>query len=117
MKVILGVVVVLVALLVGGQIVLAEWSYYQFRDEVRDLAGNAGENIGLVVPRSDEELRKLVVGKAEGHGIQLDPRQFAIHYGGTREWPTYELAADYDAPVKLPGYAFSLRFSVSSGKK
>jgi hypothetical protein len=116
-KAVFLLVVIAVVLMAGSQIGLAEWGYLQFRDELHDLAGNAGENIGLVVPRSDEQLRNLIVDKAARHDIQLDPQQVTIHRTGTKEWPTYDLEASYDVPIRLPGYTFLLHFSVSSAKK
>ena len=106
-----------------AQIGLAEWQNLQFQDDLHDLAANLGENTGLVAPRSDEELRMIVMRKAEARGIELDPKRISLQRAGTTEWHggtewhKFSLAVDYEAPIRLPGYSFALHFSPSSTKK
>jgi len=122
-KLLIVLVVTLLAISTVAQIGLAEWQNLQFQDDLHDLAANLGENTGLVAPRSDEELRTVVTQKAKARGIELDPRRVTLQRTGTTqwhggsEWHTFYLAVDYEAPIRLPGYSFALRFSPSSTKK
>jgi hypothetical protein len=100
-----------------AQIGLAEWQNLQFQDDLHDLSANLAENTGVVAPRSDEELRMVIVHKAEACGIQLDPQQITLRRHDSSEWHTVDLAVEYDAPIRLPGYAFALHFTPSSTKK
>ena len=109
--------VALLAISTLAQIGLAEWQNLQFQDELHDLAANPSENMGVVVPRTDEELRSLIVLKASERGIELDPKRITLQRTGSEHWHTFYLAAEYDSPIRLPGYSFALHFSPSSTKK
>ena len=108
---------VLLAVSTIAQIGLAEWQNLQFQDDLHDLAASVGENTGVIAPRSDDELRKVIVQKADKRGIQLDPRRITLQRTGSTEWHTVLLAAEYETPIRLPGYSFILHFSPSSTKK
>jgi hypothetical protein len=109
--------VTLLALSTITQIGLAEWQNLQFQDELHDLSANLSENTGVVVPRTDDELRMLIVHKAGERGIDLDPKRITLQRTGSEKWHTFYLAVEYDAPIRLPGYFFSLHFAPSSTKK
>ena len=116
-KLILGVAVIAVALMAGGQIGLAEWTNLEFQDDLHDVSASLGQRIGMVAPQSDEEIRNLVIRKADRRGISLEPSQVTVQRSGSREAPVIYLAVEYDVPVNLPGYSFSLHFSPSSAPK
>jgi len=65
-----------------AQIGLAEWQNLQFQDELHDLAANLSENMGVVVPRTHEELRTLIAQKAEQRGIRLDTNRITLRRTG-----------------------------------
>jgi hypothetical protein len=108
---------ILLALSTTAQIGLAEWQNLQFQDDLHDLAANLAENTGVVVPRSDEELRSLLVHKASERGIELDSKRITLQRTGSEKWRTFYFAVDYEVPIRLPGYSFALHFSSSSTKK
>jgi hypothetical protein len=116
-KLILLLAGIFLALSTIVQIGLAEWQNLQFQDDLHDLAANLSENMGVVVPRSDAELRALLVHKASERDIELDPQRITVQRTGSSEWHTFYLAVDYEAPIRLPGYSFALHFSPSSTKK
>ncbi len=113
----LGLAVVVAVMGVGGQIGVAEWTNLQLQDDLRDISSSLGPRIGLADPQSDEDLRNVVIGKAQRHGISLDPKHITVRRTGTGAAPAIYLAVDYDATIHLPGYSFTLRFVPSSEKK
>jgi hypothetical protein len=115
LKLIVGAALVIVAVMGAGKAGLAEWSNLQFQDDLRDISSNLGARVGANAPRSDPELRDLVLRKAEERGIELDPRQVTISHPPSA--PLVYLAADYDVTIKLPWYSFSLHFTPTSEKK
>jgi len=115
LKLIVGAAAVTVALMGAGQVGLAEWTNLQFQDDLRDISSSLGARIGWNGPHSDEDLRVLVVRKADQRGIELDPRQVTIEHPPSAE--LVYLAAEYDVPIRLPWYSFTLHFKPESTKK
>jgi hypothetical protein len=113
----LGIAVFVVIVIVGWQIGSCELANMELQDDMQDLASQAGAHIGFVEPRSDEDLRRAVMRKAKEHDIDLDPEQVSVQRSGSAGTSTVYLAADYTAPVKLPGGFFTLHFKPSAGKK
>ena len=58
-----------------------------------------------------------VMKKAQEHQITLAPEQVTVQRIGTPGAPAVYVAADYNVPVVLPGYSFSLHFNPSSGNR
>lgn len=85
-----------------------------FQDELQDMSAQLGTRIGLSPPSSDEELRNLVVRKAEEHGIPLDPKQVTVRSSGPGDHRVIYIAADYKMPVNLFVHLFSLHFTPKS---
>jgi hypothetical protein len=116
LKLILGLAVLAFAIVAGWQIGSCQMANLQLRDDLRNLAAQAGARIGLLSPSSDEELRSAVIREAKKYDIQLEPGQVTVQRTGTGEAPIIYLAADYEVPVTLLGYSFSLHFTPSSAK-
>lgn len=110
----LGGFLVIVALIYSGfQIIPPELTNYSFQDDLRNIA-----MVGASNPRqTDEDLRAQVMKKAQDHEIQLTPEQVMVQRINTPGAPSVYLAVDYNIPVSLPGYSFSLHFTPSSGNK
>jgi hypothetical protein len=104
--------VLAVVLNTGWQIGSCELANVELRDDLVDLAAQAGSRIGLKAPVTDDDLRETIVGKARGYGIQLDPRQVTVRH--VAAVPSLYLAADYETRVRLLGLTFTLHFSPSS---
>ena len=115
LKLIVVLAAAIVALMGLGQVGLAEWTNLQFQDDLRDISSSLGARIGWNGPHSDEDLRALVLRKAGQHGIELDPRQVTVGHPASAE--LVYLAAEYDVPVRLPWYTFTLHFKPESTKK
>jgi len=112
---ILGLGVLALALFTGGQIGWCKWANAELQEDLVDLAAQAGTNIGLKSPSSDEDLRNAVVRKAAEHGIELEPTQVTVRRNSGERQTTY-LAVDYDAKVNMLAGSFKLHFSASNAR-
>jgi hypothetical protein len=74
-KIILVVVLFGVAVIVGWQVVSCELANVELRSDLRDLAGQVGDKIGLNAPSTDDDLRSAFMRKANRLQIQLEPDQ------------------------------------------
>lgn len=100
---------------VAWQVTACELANMELQSDLQDLAAQAGMRIGLNGPKTDEDLREAVIGKAKELGIALEPGQVSVqHTGGDNA--ALQLAADYTAHVNLRVYSFELHFNPSSGK-
>jgi ABC-type sugar transport system substrate-binding protein len=117
-KFVLIAAVVVLGVVAGWQTASHVLANFQLQDDMHDMASQLGSRIGFNPPRSDDDYRTLVVRKAGEYGIELKPEQVAVRRSeNTDAAAKIELAADYNATVKLPGYSFELHFMPSSTKK
>jgi hypothetical protein len=114
-KLIVGLAVLVVAIMGGGQVGLAEWTNLRFQDDLRDISSSLGTRVGMMAPKNDDDLRNLVIRKAGEHGIALAPAQVTVRHPASAE--LVFLAAEYDVTVSLPWYSFTLHFAPESTKK
>jgi hypothetical protein len=123
---ILVVVVVLAALVTGWQIGGVYVQNYEFSSDLKDLAVQNKARTGLESVATEDELKSAVMASAQLHGIQLVPDHLTVHRtltpatfapNGTLETPAMleiSIAADYDAPINLPGLSFNIHFAPAS---
>ncbi len=112
-KAIGGFLVIIGAIYAGFQIIPPELTNYSFQDDLRNVA-----MVGASNPRTtDQELVDAVLKKAQEHQIALSPENVTVQRIATPGMNTVYVAADYNVPVSLPGYSFSLHFNPSSGNK
>jgi hypothetical protein len=116
-KMFLGLAVLGIALIAGWQIASCEVANLEFQSDLRDVAAEIAARIGLSSPTTDEELRKLVIHKAERYEIPLQPDQITVQRIGTGDESKIYLAADYKVRVNLLVYSLTLHFTPSSTKK
>jgi hypothetical protein len=91
-----------------------EVTHLVFQDEVRDTAAQIGWRTGVTGPRSEEELRNLVILKAAKHDISLVPRQVTVRREGTQEYPVWHIAVDYTTKIDLLVYSYNRHFEATS---
>jgi hypothetical protein len=115
-KLILGLAVLALAIIAGWQIVSCEMANLGLREDLRDIASQAGAYIGLVSFNSDEDFRKAVIRAAQSHDIQLEAEQVTVQRTGTVPAQSIYIAVDYKARVKLPGFSFALHFHPTSAR-
>ncbi len=115
-KIILVVVLFGVAVTVGWQVVSCELANVELRSDLRDLAAQVGDKIGLNAPSTDDDLRSAVMRKANRLQIQLEPDQVTVQHTSATTGPALYLAMDYKARVSLLGLSFTLHFTPSSAR-
>ena len=116
-KIFLGLAVLGLVLIAGWQIASCEVANLEFQSDLRDVAAEIAARIGLSSPTTDEDLRNLVIHKAERYEIPLQPDQITVQRIGTGDESKIYLAADYKVRVNLLVYSLTLHFTPSSTKK
>jgi hypothetical protein len=114
--IILGTLVLIVAASAGWQIGAAEIANMNLQEDIRDIASQAGTHLGVVVPKSDDDVSRAVILKAKEHGINLSPGQVTVRRMNPGEASTFYVTADYTVPVNVGFYSFPLHFTPSSDK-
>jgi hypothetical protein len=84
----IGIAVFVVMVIAGWQIGSCELANMELQDDMQDLASQAGAHIGFVEPRSDADLRRAIMRKAQEHDIELDPGQVRVQRTGSVDAPT-----------------------------
>ena len=112
-KAIIGFLAIIGVVYCGFQIIPPELTNYSFQDDLRNIAMVGGAN----PHQTDQELVDAVMKKAREHDITLAPEQVTIQRIGSPGAPAVYVAADYNVPVSLPGYSFTLHFTPSSGNR
>jgi hypothetical protein len=113
MKYVFWIAVMVAVVFAGWTILEPEITNIVFQDDLHDLAAHPSWRPGMSAPNSDEELRNMVVRKAETHDIALDPKQVTVRRTETPENPVY-IAVDYTVPVNLFVYSYSRHLTASS---
>lgn len=85
-----------------------------FQDDLKDSAAQMGYRTGVAPLSSDEDIRNIVIHKAERHDIVLDPRQITVERIGTGEATTWYIVVDYTVIVDLLVYKLPLHFRPTS---
>lgn len=116
LKVIAAVAVLMIGGMTGWQVGSRTLANIQLQEDMHDLASQAGIRYGYAAPKSEAEFRDVVISKARQYDIVLEPSEVTVQRTGYGNASTLYLAADYSAPVKLPGYSFHLHFTPSSTK-
>ena len=113
MKYVFRIAVIVAVVFAGWTVLEPEITNIVFQDELHDLAAQPSWRPGMSAPNSDEEIRNIVVRKAEQHDIALDPRQVTVRRTETPENPVH-IAVDYTVPVNLFVYSYSRHFRPTS---
>ena len=114
MKYVLGIAVLVAVLVAGWRILEPEVTNVVFQDELRDTAAQLRWRSGVAPPNSEEELRKIVIRKAEKHEIPLNPKQVTVQRGGTLEYPVWYIAVEYSVDIDLIAYSYEKHFNPTS---
>ena len=115
-KIVLGSAGLFLAIALGWTVGAAEVANLNLQEDIRDLAAQGGAQIGLLAPRTDEDVRSTVVRKAQEHGIPLKPQQVMVQRTGSGEASTLRVAAQYTVPVNFWLFSVNLHFAPSSDK-
>lgn len=112
-KALVGFLLIVGVIYSAFQIIPPELTNYSFQDDLRNIAMMGGAN----PHETDQELIDAIVKKAQEHQIALAPEQVTVQRIGTPGAPAVYVAAEYNVPVSLPGYSFTLHFNPSSGNR
>src|SRR5262249_45559185 len=108
-----GLLLVIAVIYCCFQVIPPELTNYSFQDDLKNIAMVGGAN----PHQTDQEIMDSVMKKAQEHQITLVPEQVTIQRIGTPGSPAVYVGAEYNVPVSLPGYSFTLHFTPSSGNK
>lgn len=117
MKYFLRICAVLLVVVVAWRILDPEVMNVLFQDDLRDISAQLGPRIGFSPPKSDDELRGIVLRKAEERQIKLDPSQVMVQSSGPSDHRVVSIAVDYTVPVDLVLFSFRWHFAASSGPR
>lgn len=116
--------IIVVALLLLGLAAIAGWqigsvylAYIEHQSDLKDLSSLTGMRIGLVNPRSDDEIKDLVIAKAAERGIHLEPEQINIER--IREGTEGEIyiSTEYDVRIDVLGFPWTNHFIADSPRR
>ena len=114
--IVLAVAVLVLATNLGWQVGAAEVANLSFREDIRDLAAQAGTHIGYLAPKSDDDLTATIMQRAQKHDIALAPSQVVIERIDPGPNSTLYIAAHYVVPVRLGALSFKLHFAPTSDR-
>jgi hypothetical protein len=112
MKLVLTFVALAALALVGLKVVPPYYANYQFEDSLKTDALQATYS-----NRSMDDLRVMVIKRAQENDIQLTPQQVHIARTGGFGTGTLEIDAQYSVPLEFPGYSTTLNFHPSTSNK
>jgi hypothetical protein len=95
------------------QVVPPIMANYSFEDDLKTVALMDGANF----QKTDEDVRNDVLRKAKEHDLPITPKQVVVQRINTPGLAAVYVAADYSVTVNLPGYAFDMHFTPTSGNK
>ena len=116
-KIVLALAVFYVLFSAGWQIGACELANIELKDDLQDIASQLGMRIGASDVSSDDDLRGMVLRKAEKYNIALAPEQVIVMRDGYGKNANIYLEADYSVPIYLPRFAFMMYFNPSSAHK
>jgi len=86
----------------------------ELQSDLKDLSSLTGTRIGLVDPRSTDQIRDQVIEHAAQHGIHLEPEQVSVEHDGEGKDGTISIATAYDADRNVFGYRWTFHFTAAS---
>jgi hypothetical protein len=113
--IIASVLLVLGAAIVAGyQIGSVYLANIELTSDLKDLSSLTGVRIGLVDPRTPDQIRDRVIAKAAEHGIQLEPEQVNVERTGEGKEGSIYLSAAYATRMNVFGYSWIIHFTAAS---
>jgi hypothetical protein len=116
-KIVLALVAFYFLLSAGWQIGACELANIELKDDLQDISTQLGVRIGATDVASDDDLRAMVLRKAEKYDIPLAPDHVIVMRDGYGKNANIYLEADYSVPIYLPRFTFSMYFNPSSAHK
>lgn len=104
---------VVVAACQVGSVYLAN---IELESDLKDLSSLTGTRIGLVDPRSTEQIRDQVIEHAAQHGISLEPEQVNVERNGEGKDGTISISTEYDTNMNVFGVRWTIHFTAASSR-
>ena len=103
-----------VAGVAGYQICSVYLANMELATDLKDLSSLTGTRIGLVDPRSPEQIRGQVIEHAAQYGIHLEPTQINVERNGEGKDGSIYISTAYDTVVNVLGFRWTLHFTAAS---
>jgi hypothetical protein len=104
---------VVVAACQVGSVYLAN---IELESDLKDLSSLTGTRIGLVDPRSTEQIRDQAIEHAAQHGIPLEPEQVNVERNGEGKDGTISISTEYDTNMNVFGVRWTIHFTAASSR-
>jgi len=112
LKAIVGFVAIVGAFFALFQVIPPYFANYQFEDALNNEALAATYST-----KTDEDVRSIVLKKAQELELPLTREQIKVQRTGTQGVGSLAIAADYTVHVNLPGYPMELNFRAETKNK
>lgn len=86
----------------------------ELKSDLKDLSSLTGVRIGLVDPRTPDEIRDRVIARAAEEGIHLEPEQVNVERVGEGKEGYIYLSTAYDVRIDILGYPWRIHFTAES---
>jgi hypothetical protein len=103
-----------VAVVAGYQIGSVYLANMELATDLKDLSSLTGTRIGLVDPRSPDQIRGQVIEHAAQYGIQLQPAQVNVERNGEGKDGTIYISRAYDTSINVFGHRWTMHFTAAS---
>jgi len=111
-KAVVGFVAVIGVVFALFQVIPPYFANYQFEDALNNEALAATYST-----KTDEDVRNIVLKKAQDLEIPITREQIKVQRTGSQGVGTLAIAADYSVHVNLPGYPLDLNFRAETKNK
>jgi hypothetical protein len=95
----------------AGSVYLAN---IELQSDLKDLSSLAGTRIGLVDPRSTDQIRDQVIEHAAQRGIALEPEQVNVERNGEGKDGSISISTAYDRNIRVFGHRWIIHFTAAS---
>jgi hypothetical protein len=102
-----------VAGVAGYQICSVYLANMELATDLKDLSSLTGTQIGLVDPRSAEQIRGQVIEHAAQYGIHLQPGQINVEHNGEGKDGSIYISTAYDTAMNVFGYRWTIHFTAT----
>jgi hypothetical protein len=116
-KIVLALIAFYFLFSAAWQVGACELANIELKDDLQDMATQLGVRTGVSDVASDDDLRTMILRKAEKYNIALSPEQVTVMRDGYGKNANIYLEADYSVPIYLPRFTFSMYFNPSSAHK
>lgn len=112
MRLVMGILVLVVAVIGGVAFVPPYWANYQFEDAIKTEALMSTNS-----SKSEDAIRDTVFKRAADLDIQLDKEKIIVHHVGENGTGSVTIEAPYSVTVNLPGFPVTLNFDPQTTNK